>query len=89
VEDPRNTNPQDDEPTADELAAIERESGLIAAEMALLDAEIRMLAAEDEASEVDWQRLRRALREVVRENAELLRDHLDDDPESTEGGAAA
>jgi hypothetical protein len=56
--------------------------------MALLDAEIRMLAADDEASDVDWQRLRRAMRDVVRENAELLRDHVDDDPESTEGEAA-
>jgi hypothetical protein len=88
VEDPTNTTPRDDEPTAEELAAIERESGLLAAEVALLDAEIRMLAAEDEASEVDWQRLRRAVRDVVRENAELLRDRLDDDPESTEGEAA-
>jgi hypothetical protein len=88
VEDPTNTTPHDDEPTAEELAAIERESGLLAAEMTLLDAEIRMLAAEDEASEIDWQRLRRAVRDVVRENAELLRDQLDDNPESTEGEAA-
>jgi Family of unknown function (DUF6284) len=87
MEDPRNNTPRDDEPTTEELAAIERESGLIAAEMALLDAEIRMLAAEDQASEVDWQRLRRAMRDVVRENAELLRDHLDDD-ESNDGEAA-
>lgn len=89
MEDTRSNTPQDDEPTTEELAAIERESGLIAAEMALLDAEIRMLAAEDEASEVDWQRLRRALRDVVRENAELLRDHLDEDSDSTDGEAAA
>jgi hypothetical protein len=89
VEDARSNTPHEDEPTTEELAAIERESGLIAAEMALLDAEIRMLAAEDEASEVDWQRLRRALRDVVRENAELLRDHLDEDSESTDGETAA
>lgn len=88
MEDPKNTPPYDDEPSADELAAIERESGLLAAEMALLDAEIRLLAAEDEASEVDWQRLRRAVRDVVRENAELLRDQLNDDPESNESEAA-
>ncbi len=87
MDDPRSTPSHDDEPTVEELAAIERESGLIAAEMALLDAEIRMLAAEDEASEVDWQRLRRALRDVVRENAELLRDQLDG-PDSSEGEAA-
>jgi hypothetical protein len=88
VEDLTTGTPRDDEPTADELAAIERESGLLAAEMVLLDAEIRLLAAADETSEVDWQRLRRAMRDVVRENAELFGDHLDDDPESSEGEAA-
>jgi len=88
VEDHTSPAQYDDEPTAEELAAIERESGLIAAEMALLDAEIRLLAAEDEASEVDWQRLRRALRDVVRENAELLRDQLDEDCESSGEDAA-
>jgi Family of unknown function (DUF6284) len=88
VEDPTTGTPRDDEPTADELAAIERESGLLAAELALLDAEIHMLAVEDEASDVDWQRLRRAMRDVVRENAELFRGHLDDDTESSEGEAA-
>ncbi|HZO64508.1 MAG TPA: DUF6284 family protein [Kribbellaceae bacterium] len=80
--------PYDDEPTVEELAAIERESGLIAAEMALLDAEIRILAAEDEASDVDWHRLRRALRDVVRENAELRRELADEDPDSVDGEAA-
>jgi hypothetical protein len=77
-----------DEPLADELAAIERESGLIAAEMALLDAEIRLLDAGDQASEIDWQRLRRATRDVAREAAELRReDH--DDLDTYPGGDAA
>jgi hypothetical protein len=78
----------DDEPSADELAAIERESGLIAAEMALLDAEIRLLDAGDQASEIDWQRLRRATRDVARVAAELrLENH--DDVDTYPGGDAA
>src|SRR5262245_32452148 len=85
---PANTAPNDDEPTAEDLAAIERESGLIAAEMALLDAEIRILAADGEASEVDWHRLRRALRDVVRENAELLGEEADDCADLSQGEAA-
>lgn len=78
----------DDEPTADDLAAIERESGLIAAEMALLDAEIRVLEAGDRVSELDWHRLRRAERDVERENAELLSDDLDDHRDYPAGDAA-
>jgi hypothetical protein len=87
VEDLTNFMPDDGEPSAEDLAAIERESGLIAAEMALLEAEIRLLEAGDRASEVDWQRLRRAMRNVVRENAELLGDDHDD-PGYEEGEAA-
>jgi Family of unknown function (DUF6284) len=68
------TAPEDDEPSAEDLAAIERESGLISAEPALLDAEIRILSAEGDPSAVDWQRLRRAVREVLRESAELYAD---------------
>lgn len=86
MEHPIDPVPYEDEPTAEDLAAIERESGLIAAELALLDAEIRILEAE-EASEVDWHRLRRALRDVVRENAELFAD-TDDEGDSVEGDAA-
>jgi hypothetical protein len=86
--------PYDDEPSAEDLAAIERESGLIAAEMALLDAEIRLLDAEGEPSDVDWHRLRRAVRDVLRETAEFYLDHptdaeaTDDYPDSAEGHAA-
>ena len=74
------TAPEDDEPSAEDLAAIERESGLISAELALLDAEIRILAAEGDPSAVDWQRLRRAVRDVLREAAELYTD----EPSATE-----
>lgn len=61
----------DDEPTADDLAAIERESGLISAELALLDAEIRILTAEGDSSSLDWLRLLRSMREVLRETTAL------------------
>ena len=67
-------NEPDDEPSAEELAAIERESGLLAAELALVDAEIAMFSAEGDPSQLDWHRLRRAVRDVVRETAELYRD---------------
>lgn len=69
----------EDEPSADDLAEIERESGLIAAEMALLDAEIRILSAEDEPSEIDWQRLRRAMRDVLRESAKFHAEGASDE----------
>jgi hypothetical protein len=74
------TAPDGDEPSAEDLAAIERESGLISAEMALLDAEIRILSAEGDPSSLDWQRLRRAMRDVVRETAELYADDSYDTP---------
>ena len=58
-----------DEPTAADLAAIERESPLIDAEMAWLDAEISMLDADERGgpSELDWRRLRRSEARVIRE----------------------
>ena len=68
----------DEEPSAEDLTAIERESGLIAAEMALLDAEIRLLDVGDPAPEIDWQRLRHAARDVAREALELLGEEFDD-----------
>jgi hypothetical protein len=72
--------PDDDEPSADDLAAIERESGLISAELALLDAEIRILSAERDSSSLDWLRLLRAMHEVVRETAELYGERPTDSP---------
>jgi hypothetical protein len=56
----------DREPTARELAAIEREWPLIEAELALLDAQIAILAAEGRVSSLDWRRLRRAERRAAR-----------------------
>ena len=72
--------PDDDEPSADDLAAIERESGLISAELALLDAEIRVLSAEGDSSSLDWLRVLRAMREVIRETAELYGQRPTDGP---------
>lgn len=61
------------EPTAADLAAIESEWPLIAAELDLLDAEITLLYAEDRGgpSEFDWRRLRRAAARVTRAAADL------------------
>ncbi|MEU4676514.1 DUF6284 family protein [Micromonospora sp. NPDC023737] len=61
------------EPTAADLAAIEAEWPLIAADLDLLDAEITMLYAEDRGSPspLDWRRLRRAEASVTRAAAEL------------------
>lgn len=60
------------EPQPWELAAIEQEWPLIAAELALLDAEIVALQVEGGLSGLDWRRLRRAERFVLREAAALL-----------------
>lgn len=61
------TDPYDQEPTPDELGAIEREWPLIDAELALLDAEIRCLSANGGPSPLDWHRVRRAESRVMRE----------------------
>jgi hypothetical protein len=54
-----------EDPTDDELAAIEAEWPLIEAELVVLDAEIRALTAKGGASPLDWRRLRRAERRVL------------------------
>ncbi|PZF99497.1 DUF6284 family protein [Micromonospora deserti] len=61
------------EPTAADLAAIEVEWPLIAAELDVLDAEITLLNAEDHGGPtvLDWRRLRRAESRVTRAAAEL------------------
>jgi len=71
--------PVRDEPTADDLAAIEAEWPLIDAELALLDAEITMLYAADHGgpSPLDWRRLRRAEARVTRTAADLSRAQID------------
>ncbi len=61
----------DDEPTAAELAAINVEMPLIVAEVAVVNAEIAILNAPHGPTDVDWQRLRRARRMVLREAAAL------------------
>ncbi|WP_083933555.1 DUF6284 family protein [Kribbella catacumbae] len=54
-----------DEPTAADLAAIEREWPLIAAELDLLDAEISLLGLSGFVSAMDHRRVRRAKRRVL------------------------
>jgi Family of unknown function (DUF6284) len=51
---------QRDEPTAAELAAIEREWPLIAAELAVVDAEVTIADADGQPTELDVRRLRHA-----------------------------
>ncbi|MDO3687363.1 DUF6284 family protein [Micromonospora sp. C28ISP2-4] len=61
------------EPAAEDLAAIEAEWPLIAAELDVLDAEISLLYAEDHGgpTALDWRRLRRAEARVTRAAADL------------------
>jgi hypothetical protein len=66
------TQIQQDEPTAQDLDAIEREWPLIEAEIALLDAEIHVLTADGGPSVLDWRRLRHAEARVTREAAAFL-----------------
>ncbi|PGH42398.1 hypothetical protein COO58_22165 [Micromonospora sp. WMMA1996] len=59
-------------PTADDLAAIEGEMPLIEAEVLLLDAQIAIVTSDGHPSDLDWQRIRRAQRRVLREARALL-----------------
>jgi hypothetical protein len=61
------------EPTPEDLAAIEAEWPLIAAELDVLDAEITIINSADRGgpSPLDWRRLRRAEARVTRIAAEL------------------
>jgi uncharacterized protein DUF6284 len=69
---------EDDEPTPADLAGIEREWPLLAADLELLDAEIAFINAGQNASELDRRRIRRAQHRVL----EAARDLADRDPES-------
>ncbi|MEV6285527.1 DUF6284 family protein [Kribbella sp. NPDC051770] len=60
-----------DEPSPADLAAIEAEWPLIAAELDLLDAEIREINTEPTASVLDRRRVRRAERRVLATRREL------------------
>jgi hypothetical protein len=71
VPDLHHTADFDAEPTAADLAAIDIESPLIAAEVAVVDAEVAIVCAPRGPSDLDWQRLRRARRQVLREAAAL------------------
>ena len=62
---PPHRDGEDREPTATELAAIEREWPLIEAELMLLDAEIAHIVAEERVFELDRRRVRRAERRVL------------------------
>ena len=59
------------EPSAADLASIERERPLIEAELAVVEAEIVLAVTADGGSETDRRRLRRAERRVLREPAAL------------------
>ncbi|MDF9871481.1 hypothetical protein OKW18_003619 [Streptomyces pratensis] len=61
--------PSDDEPSDAELDAIETESPLILADVALLDAQI--MSIDRTPSELDQQRIRRARRRVLAARRDL------------------
>ncbi|GAA1566734.1 hypothetical protein GCM10009789_20290 [Kribbella sancticallisti] len=67
-----------EEPTAAELAAIELEWPLIAAELDLLDAEISRITAGPAASPLDRRRIRRAQRRVLAVSRELADEIIAD-----------
>lgn len=60
-----------EEPSAADLAGIEAEWPLIAAELDLLDAQIAFINAGPHASELETRRVRRAERRVMRVGREL------------------
>lgn len=72
-------------PTFAELAEVEREWPLIAAELDLLDAEIAVLSAEGRVSALDRRRVRRAERRVL----EVGRALAAEDGAASAGGAVA
>ena len=65
-----------EDPSAAELAEIERQSDVIAAELALLDAEIAFINAGPAASALDRRRVRRAERRVLAAKRQLA--HADE-----------
>ncbi|MFC0624746.1 DUF6284 family protein [Kribbella deserti] len=64
-------HPYDVEPTAADLAAIEREWPLIAADLERLDAEISLINAGPLASTLDRRRIRRAENRVLAARRQL------------------
>ncbi|MDR7279814.1 DUF6284 family protein [Catenuloplanes atrovinosus] len=74
-----------DGPAPAELAAIQAEQPLISAEVALLDAQIRVFCSDGGPTELDWHRLRLAEKRVAREALALHRRY----PDSSELGWVA
>jgi hypothetical protein len=72
-------------PSLAELAEVEREWPLIAAELDLLDAEIAVLSAEGRVTALDRRRVRRAERRVLEVGRELAAE----DGAASAGGAVA
>jgi hypothetical protein len=62
----RSTRAADHEPTRAQLREIEAEWPLIAAEIQVVDAEIALAVAGPAATDLDYKRLRRANRRVLR-----------------------
>jgi Family of unknown function (DUF6284) len=69
------------EPSAADLAAIEFEEPLITAEIGVLDAEIGILDAAERGgpSPLDWRRLRRANRRVIRAALDIAAERHHDE----------
>ncbi|GAB3814525.1 DUF6284 family protein [Kribbella italica] len=65
-----------EDPSAADLAEIEQEWPLIAAELDLLDAEIAYITAGPAASVLDRRRVRRAERRVLAVSRELATDEV-------------
>jgi hemoglobin-like flavoprotein len=73
------------EPSAADLAAIEREWPVIAAELDELDCVIRIISAAHDPTEIDVRHYRRAQRQVLR----AMRDYLTGDAEPVVGAEVA
>ncbi|MEV6286480.1 DUF6284 family protein [Kribbella sp. NPDC051770] len=67
-----------EEPSAAELAAIDAEWPVIAAELDVLDAEIALITAGPAASALDRRRVRRAERRALAARRELTADQAKD-----------
>jgi hypothetical protein len=63
---------RDKEPTAADLTAIEAEWPVMAAELAVVDAEIAALSVASSPSPLDWRRIRRAEHQVLAARLRLL-----------------
>ncbi|GAB2553197.1 DUF6284 family protein [Kribbella endophytica] len=69
---------QNEEPNAADLAAIDAEWPVVAAELDVLDAEIALITAGPAASVLDRRRVRRAERRALVARRELSADQVED-----------